>query len=203
MQIEVHGSLEPFGAVVSGWRPDQALAAPDLATIRAALREHLVLVFRGHPTPSDAQLVRFAHHFGDLVKGSEWFGDIVEFPEILPITNRVGDDGIAKGTGGAAEFPWHADYSYVPRPGKGELPRRGGASGTTRHEPASVVNTSRSKPCPRALAEPLREPEAPSIASPSTSPRTGPRSWPGCPRRGTGTRDSVSSDRTIPRRSIP
>ena len=118
MEIEIRGSCEPFGAFVTGWCPDEDLAANDFEKIRAGLQEHLVLVFRGHPAPTNAELVRFAQHFGDLVKGTEWFGDIVEFPEILPITNRVGDDGIAKGTGGAAEFPWHADYSYVPRPGK-------------------------------------------------------------------------------------
>lgn len=118
MGIEISESLQPFGAIVSGWRPGEALSTGDLDRVRSSLQQHLVLVFRGHAAPTDAELVRFAGHFGDLVKGTEWFGDVVDFPEILPITNQIGDDGIAKGTGGAAEFPWHADYSYVPRPGK-------------------------------------------------------------------------------------
>jgi taurine dioxygenase len=62
--------------------------------------------------------VRFARSFGELVKGTEWFGDMVEFPEILPITNRIGEDGVPLGTGGSIEFGWHADYSYVDRVGK-------------------------------------------------------------------------------------
>ena len=155
MDIEISKPLQPFGAIVTGWRPDAELTADDLDTIRVALQQHLVLVFRGHAPPTDAELVRFAHHFGDLVKGTEWFGDIVEFPEILPITNRIGDDGIAQGTGGAAEFPWHADYSYVPRPGKEsfleavELPE----------QPPRTCFCSQYvalETLPKALAEPLR-----------------------------------------------
>ncbi len=145
MGIRISERLEPFGAIVTGWRPDQPLSA----------EEHLVLVFRGHDSPSDAELVRFARPFGDLVKGTEWFGDIVEFPEILPITNRIGEDGIALGTGGAAEFPWHADYSYVPRPGKEsfldavELPA---------HPPATCFCSQyvALETLPAALAAPLR-----------------------------------------------
>ncbi|MBW2496813.1 MAG: TauD/TfdA family dioxygenase [Deltaproteobacteria bacterium] len=156
MGIEISEALEPFGAIVTGWRPGEDLAGGELETIRSALQEHLVLVFREHRAPADAELVRFARHFGDLVKGTEWFGDIVEFPEILPITNRIGDDGIAMGTGGAAEFPWHADYSYVPRPGKEsfleavELPER----------PPRTCFCSQYvalETLPNALAEPLRE----------------------------------------------
>lgn len=118
MAIEISTPLAPFGAIVEGFRPEEPLTSEDQARIRRALARHLVLVFRGHAQPSDAQLVRFAGAFGELVKGTEWFGDMTEFPEILPITNRVAEDGLAQGTGGAAEFPWHADYSYVQRPGK-------------------------------------------------------------------------------------
>lgn len=118
MQLEFRPLPEVFGAVVSGWEPREELSNENREEILRALRQHLVLVFRGQPRPSDAEMVRFAHHFGDLVKGTEWFGDMVEFPEILPITNAVGEDGIPKGTGGAVEFTWHADYSYVDRVGK-------------------------------------------------------------------------------------
>lgn len=118
MQLELHPLPEPFGAIVTGWEPDAELTLETRETILRALRQYLVLVFRGHPAPNDAALVRFASHFGELVKGTEWFGDMVEFPEILPITNRIGDDGVPRGTGGSVEFAWHADYSYVDRVGK-------------------------------------------------------------------------------------
>jgi taurine dioxygenase len=155
MAIAIRETFEPVGALVVGWDPGSDLSREDFATIQRALREHLVLVFRDHRLPTDAELVRFAGRFGDLVKGTEWFGDIVEFPEILPITNRVGDDGIALGTGGAAEFPWHADYSYVPRPGKEsfldavELPTR--PPQTCFCSQYVALDT-----LPRALADPLR-----------------------------------------------
>lgn len=109
---------EPLGALVSGWDPETELDAESYAQLVEALRDHLVLVFRGQPQPSDTALVRFASAFGELIKGSEWFRDAGERPEILPVTNAVGEDGVPLGTGGAAQLEWHADYSYVGRPGK-------------------------------------------------------------------------------------
>ena len=119
MRLEILPLQEPVGALVHGWRPDEELTAQDRETIVAGLREHLVLVFRGHEQPSDAALVRFACHFGELVKGSEWFRDSGLHPaEILPVSNTVGADGVPEGTGGSIELEWHSDYSYVDRPGK-------------------------------------------------------------------------------------
>lgn len=109
---------QPLGALVTGWQPEVAPDDALLAQIRAALAEHLVLVFRGHRQPTDDELVTFAEAFGDLIKGSEWFRDSGDRPEILPVTNAVGADGIPLGTGGAGPLEWHADYSYVAQPGK-------------------------------------------------------------------------------------
>ena len=118
MRLEIRPLAEPVGAIVTGWNPADELAPENRDELLRALRQYLVLVFRGHPQPDDASLVRFAQGFGELVMGSEWFGDLVEFPEILPISNIVGSDGVPKGTGGSIEFAWHADYSYVKRVGK-------------------------------------------------------------------------------------
>ncbi|MGI9596170.1 MAG: TauD/TfdA dioxygenase family protein [Acidimicrobiales bacterium] len=109
---------QPLGALVEGWEPDVPLDEATKAVITDGLRDHLVLVFRGHAQPTDDQLVRFAQSFGPLIAGSEWFRDAGERPEILPVTNAVGDDGIPLGTGGAGPLEWHADYSYAPSPGK-------------------------------------------------------------------------------------
>lgn len=109
---------EPFGAVVRGWQPSQPLDPATRSEIGEAVERHLLLVFRGHEQPTDDELVRFAESFGELIKGSEWFRDSGERPEILPVTNAVGEDGIPLGTGGAAPLEWHVDYSYVPRPAK-------------------------------------------------------------------------------------
>ena len=131
---------EPVGALVTGWEPEEPLSAEDEATIRRGLIDHLVLVFRGQNQPSDDALVGFAERFGDLILGSEWFRDVGDRPEILPVTNEVGDDGIPKGTGGATPLEWHADYSYVQKPGKESFL----SSRPTRPAPTSAASTRRS-----------------------------------------------------------
>lgn len=118
MNLEIQPLAEPLGATVTGWEPGTRLEEPDRARIGRALRRYLVLVFRGQRTPSDEELVQFAGGFGDLVKGSEWFRDAGDLPEILPVTNAVGADGIPLGTGGAGSLEWHSDYSYSPKPAK-------------------------------------------------------------------------------------
>jgi alpha-ketoglutarate-dependent taurine dioxygenase len=118
VSLEIQPLAEPLGARVFGWDPGQPLEGEDRARIHRALRRYLVLVFQGHPTPSDADLVQYAGSFGELIKGSEWFRDAGDLPEILPVTNAVGADGIALGTGGAGSLEWHADYSYSSRPAK-------------------------------------------------------------------------------------
>jgi len=109
---------EPLGALVRGWDPEEPLDEATQNAISKALSEYLVLVFRGHEQPTDDRLVDFAESFGELIKGSEWFRDVGDRAEILPVTNVVGDDGIPTGTGGSAQLEWHADYSYVQQPGK-------------------------------------------------------------------------------------
>jgi taurine dioxygenase len=118
MPVEIQALAEPLGATVAGWEPGERLDAEDQARILRALRRYHVLVFRGQATPSDAELVAFAQNFGELIKGSEWFRDAGDRPEILPVTNAVGNDGIPLGTGGAGPLEWHADYSYSSRPAK-------------------------------------------------------------------------------------
>ncbi len=118
MVLEVTPLNEPLGAVVHGWEPHASLSNRDVDVIRGGLRAHAVLVFRGHARPTDDQLVRFAETFGDLVKGSEWFGDIAPKPEILRVNNLIDDDGVAQGTGASDSLEWHSDYSYVHTVGK-------------------------------------------------------------------------------------
>lgn len=107
----------PFGAMVSGWNP--ALPPDDelVQEVRAALKDHLVLVFRGHPRPADDQLVAFGAAFGPLIKGAGYFGNAGEFPEILRVTNRLDEHGVPIGVGSSNGCDWHADYSYLPNIG--------------------------------------------------------------------------------------
>ena len=99
MALDIRPLAAPLGALVSGWNPQAELGSQEHADILRGLRQYQVLVFRGHERPSDVELVRFARSFGDLVKGSEWFGDIGKYTEILPVNNLFDDDRRAHGHG--------------------------------------------------------------------------------------------------------
>ena len=118
MALEIRPLAEPLGALVHGWNPTVELSSQDRSDILQGLRQYQVLIFRGHDRPSDTELVQFTRNFGDLVKGSEWFGDIGEYAEILPVNNLYDADGVPKGTGGSTHLEWHSDYSYVSTVGK-------------------------------------------------------------------------------------
>ena len=118
MQLNIEPLDQPLGAIVTGWDPGEQLGAAEREEILELLREHIVLVFRDSRQPEDLELVTFAQNFGDLVKGSEWFQDIGEHPEILPVNNLVDENGVAMGTAGSDPIGWHSDYSYVPTVGR-------------------------------------------------------------------------------------
>ncbi len=108
----------PLGAWIRGWDPAEPLDDGDSALIVDALGTHGVLVFRGQRQPTDEELVAFVDHFGEPIKGSEWFRNAGALPEILPVTNVRGRDGTRLGVEGASDLEWHADYSYAATPGK-------------------------------------------------------------------------------------
>ena len=118
MVLDIRPLDQPIGAMVQGWKSKMELSSADEGLIRSALRDYQVLVFRGHVPPGDSELIGFASRFGDLVKGSKWFGDIDPQPEILRVNNLIGDDAVPQGTGASEALEWHSDYSYVPAVGK-------------------------------------------------------------------------------------
>jgi len=117
MKLTITPMQEPFGALVSGWNSAEVLTANDVKSIREALATFSILVFRGHSSPTDEQLVGFAKSFGELIEGSGFFGDSQRFPEILRVNNLKSKDGFPLGTGGSEACDWHADYSFMPRCG--------------------------------------------------------------------------------------
>lgn len=129
MALEITPLDAPLGAMVQGWNPKAELSSDDLGRLRRAMREHLVLVLRDHAPPTDAELVRFGQHFGELYNGSELFG-LNSVPEILRINNVVDENGKAEGLLASSDLDWHADYSFMPVVGREsfleavELPRR-------------------------------------------------------------------------------
>ncbi|MBV1878799.1 MAG: TauD/TfdA family dioxygenase [Pseudomonadales bacterium] len=118
MTLKITPLDAPLGAIVSGWQPSQALSTKHYASVKQALAQYHLLVFRGHQQPTDQQLVQFASKFGNLIKGSKWFGDVDQIPEILRVNNLLDDAGVPEGTGASTSLEWHADYSYVPTVGK-------------------------------------------------------------------------------------
>lgn len=155
MTLEITPLDAPLGAVVFGWNPKVELPDTDLGLLRQAMREHLVLVLRGHAPPTDAELVRFASRFGELVKGSELFG-LNSVPEILRINNVVDENGKAEGLLASSDLDWHADYSFMPVVGKEsfleavELPRRDSPPTSFCSQYAALERL------PRAMADMLR-----------------------------------------------
>lgn len=124
-----------LGVEIQGIDLSGRLSASEFAAIETAWADALVIVIRGQRL-SDAQLVAFSRHFGELDRpgpnpyGTTWIPD---FPEINVISNVV-EGGRAIGNLGAGEAAWHADMTYVERPPKAgilhalELPPAGGAT---------------------------------------------------------------------------
>lgn len=117
MTVTVEETLRPFGAIVKGWVPAEPLGQSTVNEIKKALAKFHVLILRGHLSPTDGQLVNFAQHFGELIRGSAYFGDNQEYPEILRVNNLKDKQGYPLGTGGAEACDWHSDYTYMKRHG--------------------------------------------------------------------------------------
>lgn len=155
MALEITPLDAALGAMVRGWEPKAPLSSADLGRLRQAMREHLVLVLRGHAQPTDAELVRFASRFGELYKGSELFG-LNSVAEILRINNVVDENGKAEGLLASSDLDWHADYSFMPVVGKEsfleavELPRKDSPPTSFCSQYAALERL------PRAIADGLR-----------------------------------------------
>lgn len=119
-RIEIAKLAPKIGAEVRGIDLSQPLSEETVTAIRTAWLENLVLLFRGQNL-TDADLVRFSRHFGDLdrVPGWEPFSPI-GYPEVLTISN-VQEDGTAIGVLGDGEASWHTDMSYLDQPPPGSL----------------------------------------------------------------------------------
>ncbi len=131
--IEVIPSGDALGAEVRGVNVASGLSDAEVAAIKAAWRQHLVLVFRDQAIDDD-QLIAFTRRFGELdPPGPNPYGGPIypEHPELNIISNIV-EDGRPIGNLGAGEAVWHADMTYLEEPPKGavlyavELPPAGG-----------------------------------------------------------------------------
>ena len=131
--IEIRPTGASLGADIAGIDfsdPSDAM----LDRIRAALRAHLVLRFRGTEL-GDADYVAFGRTFGEIEppEAHTRTASMTDagFPEMSVISNIV-EDGVAKGEAGDGELRWHTDHGFMERPAAftmllaREVPAKGG-----------------------------------------------------------------------------
>ncbi len=111
-QITVTPIAGALGAEVAGIDLGQPLAAEDVAAMRQALLDHLVIFFRDQQFTSESYMA-FAEAFGEpvaypLIKG------IDHFPFITEIVKRETDKANFGGI-------WHADTTYLECPPMGSM----------------------------------------------------------------------------------
>ncbi len=105
--IHIEASAGALGTIAGGLDLREELDQPTVSAIRSGLQAHLVLVFRGHQPPSDAELVRFATALGDVGD----FGSSAHARRghsvIVRISNIIVDG--KSGSAGTRALPWHSD----------------------------------------------------------------------------------------------
>jgi taurine dioxygenase len=138
LAVKVKPLSPALGAEISGVDLKQKLSADEVAAIKDAWNEHLVLVFRDQEITQEEQL-RFAGYFGELGSrrkappklASRAEGILQDHEKILLVTN-IKIEGEAIGAFGDGEFWFHIDSGYTARPYKYtflfalELPSEGG-----------------------------------------------------------------------------
>lgn len=118
MPIEVKRLAFGLGARVTGVMPVESLTDGDVAAIRAAWLEHLVVVFPDMDMTIE-QHIAFGRRFGELeLHGDRGLrGDT--YPEVFRVTNRV-VDGKRSHTAHIGR-KWHSDGAFTLRPSAGSL----------------------------------------------------------------------------------
>ena len=113
--------IRPTGAALGADVADAEIAAPSdqiQQEIRGALRDHLVLRFRGTDL-DDGSYVAFGRTFGEIEPPDAHTRTAsmtdVEFPEMSVISNVV-ENGVARGEAGDGELRWHTDHGFMERP---------------------------------------------------------------------------------------
>lgn len=127
MQIIPTGGA--LGAEIRGVDAAKPLAPAEVRELKAAVVEHLLLVWREQSLTEEEQ-VRFSRYFGDPVPHVRPQAER-SVPEIFVISN-VSENGEAIGALGNGELTFHSDLSYLPLPGSFsivhalEIPDEGG-----------------------------------------------------------------------------
>ena len=119
MTIGIEKLNAPLGAEVTGINVGDADDAA-IATLRAALNDHQVLVIRDQKLAPGEQ-VGFARKFGPLVRRVSPEFLHPDYPDVLILSNRVVDGKEAGATDAYAGELWHSDLTYAERPSLGSM----------------------------------------------------------------------------------
>ncbi|MFL5170741.1 MAG: TauD/TfdA dioxygenase family protein [Microvirga sp.] len=126
-----------IGAEVSGIDLSRPLDAETIRQVKDAWHKHTVLVFRDQSISEDDQR-RFASYFGPVAKrvppraGAAGADSLLDWDDMLLITDHVDDKGKPKGALGHGEMWFHSDKCYHRRPHRAtflfgiEIPTEGG-----------------------------------------------------------------------------
>lgn len=138
MVIEVVPMDAALGAEIRGVDLGATLPDGDMAAIRNAWLDHLVLLFRGQSL-SDRQLLDFTSQLGEIelppsqhLKYTKGSGQRAEVPREVNVISNVRENGRPIGQLGAGEAVWHTDSAYFEVPPAGsilyaiEIPPAGG-----------------------------------------------------------------------------
>lgn len=122
-RIEIRPSGAGIGADIIGF-PFATTTPDDIAAVRAAWLEHLVLRFRNAALDDPAH-IRFSAEFGPPVIHPRQLqqGAQAGHKEILTISNMRKPDGTAAGDLGDGEVQWHTDTWFKERPPAGSFLR--------------------------------------------------------------------------------
>ncbi len=110
--LEIKPLGAPLGAVVTGLCIDGDTDPSSLTTLREAVDEHLLLVFRDLELPSPEALNAFCLQWGRLRPTLADKSRLPGFPGINRISNY--DEAGVVGTGGHDVVSWHSDLAFEP-----------------------------------------------------------------------------------------
>jgi taurine dioxygenase len=102
----------PLGAKVTGFDFGAPLDVATRDRLRAAIDEHLLLVFRNGDLPSEQHVVDFCESFGPLKPTLADRSRLPDYPGINRVSNRDADG--VQGTGGSGIVTFHSDLSFTP-----------------------------------------------------------------------------------------
>lgn len=108
----------PLGAEITGLDLHRPVSDQDIASIRATLVKHGVVVFRDQRITPE-QHVAFSRRFGPLQVHVLNRFRLADHPEILIVSNVI-ENGQPIGLVDAGA-DWHSDLSYMPTPSLGSL----------------------------------------------------------------------------------